>query len=115
MLAPWQVPSHLVLPVAPSVELRYIIFQVRKLRLEEDIQLVSGRVRIQQGSHIQIISDVTLSHMQSIGERVCIPHGNVSRLAWAASQWKKAAAGRAKEPRQLGECAAWAEHPSAVP
>ena len=54
MLAPWQAPSHFVLPMALSVELRYIISQIRKLRLEKNIQLVNGRVRIPHGSHIQI-------------------------------------------------------------
>ena len=65
--------------------------------------------------HSDYPCDVTLSHLQSIGERVCIPHGNVSRLSWAASQWKKAAAGRSKELRQLGVSPAWAEHPFAMP
>ena len=52
--------TYFVLPMALSVELRYIISQIRQLRLEKDIQLVSGRVRIPHGSHIQIILVMSL-------------------------------------------------------
>ena len=64
--------------------------------------------------HSDYPCDVTLFHLQSVGERVCVPRGNVGRLSWAASQWKKAAAGHAMELRHLGASAAWAEDPFAI-
>lgn len=73
---------HLICPPHGSkCGIRYIISQIRKLRLEKDIQLV----RAGSGSHMEATfrypCDVTLFQLQSVGERGVYPYGMSGHLS----------------------------------